>query len=118
MPGTSDLRDVFEAAEDRFEQYRASVSTVIDERPAGELSRALDVILPDLVFYEGQAFAAGLGLAELGDGGGPADVAHRLARGMVEQQAARRSSDFLAGVAAMLARTNQDVPTGRGESPR
>ena len=114
MPATSDLRDAFDAAEDRFEQYRASVSTVIDERPAGELSRAFDAILPDLVFYEGQACAAGLGLAELGKGEGPAAVAQRLARGLVEQQATRRSSDFLAGFAAMLARTNQEIPS-RGE---
>lgn len=109
MSDTTDLRDAFEAARDQFEQYRASVSTVIDERPAGELSRALDVILPDLVFYEGQAFAASLGLALLDQGGGLADVALALARGLVEQQAARRSSNYLAGFAAMLARANQDV---------
>lgn len=118
MPDAADLRDAFEAAEDRFEQYRASVSSVIDERPAGELSRALDAILSDLVFYEGQAFAAGLGLARLNDGDGPAEVAQRLARGLVEQQAARRGSDYLAGFAAMLARTYQDVPTRGEDSPR
>lgn len=84
--------------------------TTIEERPAGELSRALDAILPDLVFYEGQAFAATLGHARLDVGGGPIEVAAELARGLVEQQSARRSSDYLAGFARMLARTNQDVP--------
>lgn len=109
MTDIADLRDAFEAARDQFEQYRASVGTVIEERPAGELSRALDVILPDLVFYEGQAFAAGLGLARLDAGGGPAEVAAALARGLVDQQAARRGSDYLAGVAAMLARANREA---------
>lgn len=110
MSETDDLRQAFEAALDQFEQYRASVSTTIEERPAGELSRALDAILPDLVFYEGQAFAAGLGLARLDAGGGPDEVAKELAGGLIEQQAARRSSDYLAGVARMLARANWDVP--------
>lgn len=116
MPDTADLRDAFEAAEDQFEQYRASVSSAIDERSAGELSRALDVILPDLVFYEGQAFAAGLGLARLDEGDKPSDVAQWLSRGLVEQQAARRSSDYLAGFASVLARTNQNVPRRREKS--
>lgn len=110
MSDTTDLRQAFEAARDQFEQYRASVSTVIEERPAGELSRALDAILPDLVFYEGQAFAAGLGLARLDAGGGPDEVSTELARALIEQQAARRSSDYLAGFARMLARANWDVP--------
>lgn len=116
MPDTADLRGAFEAAEEQFEQYRASVSSVIDERSAGELSRALDVILPDLVFYEGQAFAAGLGLARLDDGDEPADIAQWLSRGLVEQQAARRSSDYLAGFASVLARTNLNVQRSREKS--
>lgn len=119
MNDTSELRREYEAAIDRFEQYRASVSGVLDERPAGELSRALDAILPDLVFYEGQACAAGLALAQF-DADGQSDgraaveaVARVLGRGLVEQQAARRGSDFLAGFAAMLARTHvrtDDLP--------
>lgn len=110
MPDTIDLRRSFEAARDQFEQYRASVSTTIEERPAGELSRALDAILPDLVFYEGQAFAAGLGLARLDAGCGIEEVSKDLARGLIEQQAARRSNTYLAGFAQMLARTNRDTP--------
>lgn len=110
MPDTTDLRDAFEAAQDQFEQYRASVATMLEERPAGELSRALDAILPDLVFYEGQACAATLGLARFDHGDGPAEVARALARGLVEQQATRRSSDYLAGFAAMLARAHRDAP--------
>jgi len=116
VPDTSELRRDLEAAIDRFEQYRASVSGVLDERPAGELSRALDAILPDLRFYEGQACAAGLALARL-DAGGETEgcavvdaVARVLDRGLVEQQAARRGSDFLAGFAAMLARTHAGLP--------
>lgn len=131
MPDTSELRRDLEAAIDRFEQYRASVSGVLDERPAGEMSRALDAILPDLVFYEGQACAAGLALARL-DAGGESDggtavdaadaadtadtadtvdgVARVLGRGLIEQQAARRGSDFLAGFAAMLARAHSELP--------
>lgn len=109
MPDTTDLRGALEAARDQFEQYRASVTTTLEERPAGELSRALDAILPDLVFYEGRAFAAGLGLARLDHGDEPAEVATALARGLVEQQAARRSGDYVAGFAGMLARVNQDV---------
>lgn len=112
------LRDVFESAQDRFEQYRASISTAIDERPAGELSRALDVIVPELVFHEGQACAADMGLARLETGGGCTDVAQVLARGLVEQQAARRGSDFLAGFAAMLARVNQVIVGEPGDSGR
>lgn len=108
MSDTTDLRRDFEAARDQFEQYRASVVTTIEERPAGELSRALEAILPDLVFYEGQAFAATLGLARLDAGGGSAEVSKELARRLIEQQAARRSSDHLAGFARMLARMQQD----------
>ena len=110
MPETTDLRETFEAAQDRFEQYRATVIPTLEERPAGELSRALDAILPDLVFYEGQACAAGLALARIDAGGGAADVAQVLARGLVEQQAARRNSDYLAGFAAMLVRANREAP--------
>lgn len=109
MSDTTVLRRDLEATRDQFEQYRASVVAVIEERSAGELSRALDAILPDLVFYEGQACAATLGLAGLDTGGGPAEVSAELTRGMVEQQAARRSSDFLAGFAVVLARTNRDL---------
>lgn len=110
MSEIADLRETFAGARDRFEQYRASVIQVLEERPAGELSRALDAILPDLVFYEGQACAAGLGLARIDAGGGAAEAAQVLARGLVEQQAARRSSDYLAGFATMLARANQELP--------
>ena len=110
MSDTADLRDAFESAREKFEHYRASLSTVIEERPAGELSRALDAILPDMVFYEGQAFAAGLGLARLDSGGGPAEVSAVLARGLIEQQAARRNADYLAGFAQVLARANQELP--------
>ena len=104
MSDTDVLRQELDASVDRFEQYRASVSTAIDERPPGELSRDLDAILPELVFYEGQAYAAGLGLARIGAGGGVDDVARVLSRGLIEQQAARRGHDFLAGFAATLAR--------------
>lgn len=110
MSETSDLREALASAQDRFEQYRASVIPTLEERPAGELSRALDAILPDLVFYEGQACAAGLGLARIDAGGGAAEVAQVLAHGFVEQQAARRSSDYLAGFAAMRARAHRDAP--------
>ncbi|WP_010542171.1 hypothetical protein [Dietzia alimentaria] len=110
MVDTTELRNAFEAVRDQFEHYRASVSTAIEERPAGELSRALDAILPDLVFYEGQAFAAGLGLARLDAGSGPAEVSEELARGLIEQQAARRGADYLAGFARVLARANQELP--------
>lgn len=115
MSDVTDLRHDLEAARDQFEQYRASVVTTLEERPAGELSRALDTIIPDLVFYEGQAFAAGLGLARLNAGGGPAGVARELERGLVEQQAARRSCDYLAGIARILTRSHQDVPDQRPE---
>lgn len=107
MTDTDGLRDAFEQARDQFEQYRASVGAAIEERPPGELSRALDAILPDLVYYEGQAFAAGLGLARMDAGAGIEEIAASLARALVEQQAARRGSDYLAGVARVLARTNQ-----------
>ena len=107
MPDTTDLREAFDAARDQFEQYRASVSSVIEERPLGELSRALDAILPDLLFYEGRAFAAELGLAPLDSGDSPEEVSTVLARGLVEQQAARRNGDYLAGFADVLARAHR-----------
>lgn len=110
MPDTTDLRDDLEAARDQFEQYRAAVTSTLEERPAGELSRALDAILPDLVFYEGRAVAAEFGLDRLDAGGGPAEAAQVLRRGLVEQQAARRGADYLAGFASILARVDQDVP--------
>lgn len=103
MPDTTALRQAFDAARDQFEQYRASV---IEERPAGELSRALDAILPDLVFYEGRAFAAELGLAQLDSGGGSEEISMVLAQGLIEQQAARRNGDYLAGFADVLARSS------------
>ena len=94
---------------DQFEHYRASVSTAIEERPPGELSRALDAILPDLVFREGQAFAAGVGLSRLDAGGGRAEVADDLALSLVDQQAARRSAYYLACIASVLSRTRQMI---------
>lgn len=109
MPDMTDLREAFDAARDQFEQYRASVSSVIEERPAGELSRALDAILPDLVFYEGRALAAELGLAQLDSGESPEEISAVLARGLVEQQAARRSGDYLAGFADVLARVHREA---------
>lgn len=109
MSDTTALRHVLEAGRDRFEQYRASVVAAIEERPAGELSRALDAILPDLVFYEGQACAATLAEALLDAGGGVAEVAAELSRGLVEQQAARRSRDFLAGFAQILASAQREI---------
>lgn len=107
MSDTGGLREAFEQAREQFEQYRASVLTAIEERPAGEVTRALDAILPDLVYYEGQAFAAGLGLAKLGGGASRGEIGAELSRALIEQQAARRSTDFLAGIARMIARTNQ-----------
>ncbi|MCD2262305.1 hypothetical protein K3888_06265 [Dietzia aurantiaca] len=109
MPGTTDLREAFDAARDQFEQYRVSVSSVIEERPAGELSRALGAILPELVFYEGRAFAAELGLAQLDSGKDLEGISAVLARGLVEQQAARRSGDYLAGFADVLARVRREA---------
>ena len=107
MSDTTALRRDLEASREQFEQYRASVVAALEERPAGELFRALDAILPDLVFYEGRACAATLGQARLDAGGGPAAVSAELSRGLVEQQAARRGGDFLAGLASMRARTNR-----------
>ncbi len=109
MSDTTALRHDLEASRDQFEQYRVSVAAAIEERPAGELSRALDAILPDLVFYEGQASAAAIAVARLDAGGGAAEVAAELSQGLVEQQAARRSSDFLAGFARTLMRVNREI---------
>lgn len=109
MSETTELRGFLESAQERFENYRASVAAVLDERAAGELSRALDAILPDLVFYEGQACAAGMGLARIDAGAEPAEVAQVLAHGLVEQQAARRSGDYLAGFAFVLSLANRDA---------
>ncbi|MBB1022987.1 MULTISPECIES: hypothetical protein [unclassified Dietzia] len=108
MSDASELRRDLDEAQDRFEQYRASVTTMFDERAAGELSRALEVVLPDLAFYEGQAVAAAVALEYLAVD--PSCVPKVLADELVEQQAARRSREFLAGVATVLARVNQHVP--------
>ncbi|MGF0226919.1 hypothetical protein ACQR3Q_14265 [Dietzia natronolimnaea] len=101
------LRRDLEEAQDRFEQYRASVTTMIEERAAGELSRALEVILPDLAFYEGQSVAAAVALEHLAVDS--SSVPKVLADELVEQQAARRSREYLAGFAKVLALTNQLV---------
>lgn len=108
MLDPSDLRRDLEEAQDRFEQYRASVTTMIEERAAGELSRALEVVLPDLAFYEGQAVAAAVALEHLAVD--VSSVPKVLADELVEQEAARRSRDYLAGFAKVLALTNQHVP--------
>ncbi|PAY22936.1 hypothetical protein CEY15_11495 [Dietzia natronolimnaea] len=101
------LRRDLDEAQDRFEQYRASVTTMLEERGAGELSRALEVVLPDLAFYEGQAVAAAVALEYLAVDS--SSVPKVLADELVEQQAARRSREFLAGFATVLARVNQHV---------
>lgn len=108
MSESADLRQDLESAQDRFEQYRISVSTAFEDRPAGELARALEAVLPDLAFYEGQAYAATVALERLDAGADLAAVAQTLASELVEQQAARRSTDFLAGVAKVLARARRD----------
>ncbi|GAA1699029.1 hypothetical protein [Dietzia cercidiphylli] len=108
MPETADLRQDLEAAQDRFEQYRISVSTAFEDRPAGELARALEAVLPDLAFHEGQAYAATVALDRLDAGADQAAVAQTLDLVLIEQQAARRSADFLAGVATVLARARRD----------
>lgn len=108
MLDPSVLRRDLEEAQDRFDQYRASVTTLIEERAAGELSRALEVVLPDLAFYEGQAVAAAVALEHLA-----VDVSSMpkvLADEFVEQQAARRSREYLAGFAKVLALANLHVP--------
>ncbi|WP_241734288.1 hypothetical protein [Dietzia natronolimnaea] len=84
------------------------MTTMIEERAAGELSRALEVVLPDLAFYEGQAVAAAVALEHLAVDS--SSVPKVLADELVEQQAARRSREYLAGFAKVLALTNQYVP--------
>lgn len=108
MSETSDLRQELEAARDRFEHFRISVSTAFEDRPAGELARALEAVLPDLAFHEGQAYAATVALEQLDAGADPAALAQALDLELIEQQAARRSTDFLAGVARILARARRD----------
>lgn len=108
MYDPSVLRRDLEEAQDRFEQYRASVTTLIEERAAGELSRALEVVLPDLAFYEGQAVAAAVALEHLAVD--VSSVPKVLADELVEQQAARRSREYLAGFAKVLALANLHVP--------
>lgn len=103
MSATANLRQELDAARDRFEQYRVSVSAAFDDRPAGELSRAVEAVLPDLAFHEGQAVAAAVALDRLGAGADLAAVIRALDLLLLEQQAARRSRDFLAGVARVLA---------------
>lgn len=102
MSETATLRQELDAARDRFEQYRVSVSAAFDDRPAGELSRAVEAVLPDLAFHEGQAVAAAVALDQLGAGADLAAVIRALDLLLLEQQAARRSRDFLAGVARVL----------------
>ncbi|WP_404850512.1 hypothetical protein [Dietzia kunjamensis] len=103
MSPTANLRQELDAARDRFEQNRAFVSTAFDDRPAGELSRAVEAVLPDLAFREGQAVAAAVALDRLGADADLAAVIRALDLLLLEQQAARRSRDFLAGVARVLA---------------
>lgn len=104
MSATVNLRQELDAARDRFEQYRVSVSAAFDDRPAGELSRAVEAVLPDLAFHEGQAVAAAVALDQLAADVDLAAVIRALDLLLLEQQAARRSRDFLAGVATVLAR--------------
>lgn len=109
MSETAELRHDLEAAQDRFEQYRISVSAAFEDRPAGELARALEIVLPELAFYEGQAYAAAVALEQLASGADRTAVAQTLDLELVEQQAARRSKDFLAGVAKVLVRARSQT---------
>ncbi|WP_241731311.1 hypothetical protein [Dietzia sp. B44] len=84
------------------------MTTMFEERAAGELSRALEVVFPDLAFYEGQAVAAAVALEYLAVDS--ASVSKVLANELVEQQGARRSREYLAGFAKVLARVNQHEP--------
>ncbi|GLB64911.1 hypothetical protein NCCP2495_27910 [Dietzia sp. NCCP-2495] len=102
MSATADLHQELDAARDRFEQYRVSVSAAFDDRPAGELSQAVEAVLPDLAFHEGQAVAAAVALDRLAAGADLAAVIRALDLLLLEQQAARRSLDFMSGVARVL----------------
>ena len=66
------------------------------------------VVFPDLAFYEGQAVAAAVALEYLAVDS--ASVSKVLANELVEQQGARRSREYLAGFAKVLARVNQHEP--------
>ncbi|MDV7999984.1 hypothetical protein [Rhodococcus sp. IEGM 1408] len=107
MSDISSLRQNLEASQDQFENFRVSVTPIIEDRGVGELTRALHSILPDLAFHEGQAAAAGTGLGHLDAGDDVSVVSRALATGLLEHQAARQSNDFLAGFAKVLATVNR-----------
>lgn len=110
MSDTSSLISSLETSQDQFENYRVSLTPTLEDRDAGDLSRALHAILPDLAFHEGQAAAAGIALRHLTAGADVPEVSRELATELLEHQAARQSNDFLAGFAKILATVNRAMP--------